>query len=123
MVLGLDTFYAEARVRCGVAPIMREDMESPPEMLLQAVWQHQRVLREQLRSFEGQAVKVLHPGFLNREGGPDFKGAVVQFGEEGAKTGDIEVDLRPTGWRAHGHDRNPAFANVVLHVVGKTNAR
>jgi hypothetical protein len=27
------------------------------------------------------------------------------------------VDLRPGGWHAHGHDRNPAFRNVILHVV------
>jgi hypothetical protein len=27
------------------------------------------------------------------------------------------VDLRSSGWRAHGHDRNPAFQHVILHVV------
>src|SRR5207244_1360883 len=27
------------------------------------------------------------------------------------------VDLRGSGWRAHGHDRNPAFEKVILHVV------
>ena len=31
--------------------------------------------------------------------------------------GDMEVDLRSSGWHAHGHDRNPAFQNVILHVV------
>src|SRR5262249_16676118 len=39
------------------------------------------------------------------------------IGEEGARSGDVEVDLRASGWRAHGHDRNPAFANVILHVI------
>jgi hypothetical protein len=29
----------------------------------------------------------------------------------------VEIDLRAGGWRAHGHDRNPAFQNVLLHVV------
>jgi hypothetical protein len=29
----------------------------------------------------------------------------------------VEVDLRVGGWRAHGHDRNPNFKNVLLHVV------
>ncbi|HEY5910889.1 MAG TPA: DUF2851 family protein [Verrucomicrobiae bacterium] len=112
-----NNFYAEWRVRCGVAPALREDVDSPPERLLQAVWQHQRLLRDRLRTFDGQPVKVLHPGFLNREGGPDFRGAVVQFGDAAARTGDVEVDLRSSGWHAHGHDRNPAFGNVVLHVI------
>jgi hypothetical protein len=25
--------------------------------------------------------------------------------------------LHPAGWRAHGHDRNPSYENVILHVV------
>lgn len=112
-----ETFYAEARVRCGVAPILRDDVDSPPERLLQAVWQHQRLLREGLRTEDGQPLRILHPGFLSREGGPDFRSAVVQFGDEPARTGDIEVDLRSSGWRSHGHDRNPAFRNVLLHVI------
>jgi uncharacterized protein DUF2851 len=113
----LDSFYAQWRVRCGAAPILREDVDSPPERLLQAVWLHQRLRRDQLKTVEGQPVRVLHPGFLSREGGPDFRKAVIQFGEEPVRTGDIEVDLRSSGWRSHGHDRNPSFNNVVLHVI------
>jgi len=98
-------------------PILREDLESPPEYLLQAIWQHQRLLREQLKSCDGQKIQVLHPGFRSVEGGPDFRGAVIQLGDGTPRTGDVEVDIRPSGWRAHGHDRNPAFQNVMLHVV------
>ncbi|MGH7973158.1 MAG: DUF2851 family protein, partial [Limisphaerales bacterium] len=47
----------------------------------------------------------------------DFRGAVVQLADEPARAGDIEVDLRAGGWHAHGHDRNPAFERVVLHVI------
>ena len=57
------------------------------------------------------------PGFRSVEGGPDFRGAVIQFGDGPPKTGDVEVDIRASGWRAHGHDRNPAFKNVILHVI------
>ncbi len=117
MALAATSFYAEWRMRCGVVPLLREDLRSPPEYLVQAVWQHQRLLRDKLRSASGGAVKVLHPGFRSVEGGPDFRGAVIQFGDEPPKYGDVEVDLRASGWRAHGHDRNPAFKNVILHVV------
>ena len=111
------SFYSEWRVRSGVVSVLREDHESPPEDLLQTVWQHQRLLRDQLKTLDGQTVRILHPGFRSVEGGPDFRGAVVQFGAEPPSAGDIEVDLRASGWHAHGHDHNPAFRNVILHVV------
>jgi hypothetical protein len=59
----------------------------------------------------------LHPGFVSVEGGPDFRGAVIQIGDAAPSSGDVEIDLRVGGWRAHGHDRNPDFKNVLLHVV------
>jgi hypothetical protein len=114
---GQASFYAQWRVRCGVVPILREDQDSPPESLLQTIWQHQRLLRDQLQTLDGQSVRILHPGFRSLEGGPDFRGAVIQFGDGPAKSGDVEVDLRSNGWRSHGHDRNPNFKNVMLHVI------
>ncbi len=112
-----DNFYTEGRVRCGAVTVFRDDNDSPPERLLQAIWQHQRLRREQLMTLDGQSVRVLHPGFHNLEGGPDFRGAVLQIGEDSPRAGDIEVDLRASGWHAHGHDINPAFKNVLLHVL------
>ncbi len=111
------SFYAQWRVRCGVVSVLRDDRDSPPERLLQTIWQHQRLLRDQLKTLDDQPIRILHPGFRNVEGGPDFRGALVQIGDAAPRSGDVEVDLRPGGWRAHGHDRNPAFQNVVLHVV------
>lgn len=117
MPLPVTNFYAQFRTQSGAVQILREDLKSPPEYLLQAIWQHQRLLREQLKTCEGQPVQVLHPGFRSVEGGPDFRGAVIQFGDSAAQSGDVEVDIRPSGWRAHAHDRNPTFRNVILHVV------
>lgn len=109
--------YSEWRLRCGAVAWLRDDIDSPPERLLQSVWQHQRLQRDALRTLEGEPVRVLHPGFQSVEGGPDFRGAVIQFGSEAPRSGDVEVDIRTQGWRAHNHDRNPAFKNVILQVV------
>lgn len=98
-------------------PNSLHDDTPPPERLLQQVWRHQRLRRDRLRTPDGRVVHVLHPGFWNREPGPDFRGAVIQFDDEPALTGDVEIDLGLEGWKAHGHARNPAFSKVILHVV------
>ena len=116
-----DNFYAQWRLRARAANALRDGRDVPPERLLQTIWQYQRLRRDQLRTLDGQTVRVLHPGFGNVEGGPDFRNALVQFGEDKPRSGDVEIDLRPSGWRAHGHDRNRAFQNVILHVVWETD--
>ena len=89
----------------------------PAERLLQAIWQHQRLHRDRLKTADGKTVRILHPGFVSAEGGPDFQDAVVQIGDGAPRSGDVEVDLRASGWHAHGHDCNPSFQNVILHVI------
>ena len=93
MSLFLPSVYAEWRLRCGIVPALREDRESPPERLLQAIWQNQRLLRDQLATLDGTPVRVLHPGFRNVEGGPDFRGAISQFGDQPPASGDVEVEI------------------------------
>src|SRR5512144_2945196 len=93
----LASFYAQWRVQCGVAAVLREDRDSPPERLLQTIWPRQRLLREHLKTLDGQPLHILHPGFRSAEGGPDFRGAVVQIGDEPPRSGDVEVDLRSSG--------------------------
>lgn len=95
---------------------------APPvaERLLQQVWHHQRLKRAELRDTRGNRVRVLHPGFWNQEAGPDFTGAILQFGENPARHGDVEIDLSNEGWRGHGHAGNPAYAKVALHVVWRS---
>jgi hypothetical protein len=109
--------YTEWRRQNGVALELRDEAEDPPERLLQAVWFHQRLQRDRLCTADGRTVRVLHPGFWNREAGPDFRKAVIQFPGESPREGDVEIDVRGSDWRAHHHDTNPSFRNVVLHVV------
>ncbi len=90
---------------------------APPERWLQEIWAHQRLRREHLTTATATPVRILHPGFHNLEAGPDFLKAVVQIGDAPPTTGDIEIDLRSALWRTHGHAQNPAYANVILHVV------
>src|SRR6185503_2954836 len=115
------SFYARWRARRELWPSLREEPPTPPEQLLQLIWFHQRIKRDELTTTDGRSVRVLHPGFWNREAGPDFRGAVLQFGSAPPRTGDIEIDLAASGWRAHRHDRNSNYKDVTLHVVWDTD--
>ncbi len=102
--------------------VFREGTSAPPEQLLQAIWQHQRIRRGDLRATDGRRAVILHPGFLNLEAGPDFRRALVQVGNAKPFECDVEVDVLSAGWRQHGHDANPAFGSVGLHVVWQAGA-
>jgi hypothetical protein len=116
MILRSENFYVQWRSQIVAANFLRDE-NFPTERLLQAVWQHQRLKRGELKTADGKSVRVFHPGFASVEGGPDFRDAVLQIGGDAPRSGDVEIDLRSGGWRAHGHDRNKNFLNVILHVV------
>ncbi len=115
-----ENFYAAWRRRTGAPTALHDRGETPSEHLLQLVWLHQRLCRDRLATADGKAVRILHPGFASIEGGPDFRQAVIQLGDDAPRSGDVEIDLRQSGWHDHGHDRNPNFKSVILQVVWKT---
>jgi hypothetical protein len=93
------------------------------ERLMQLIWHHQRLRRDHLQTGDGLPVRILHPGFWNFGAGPDFRGAVMQFGDERPVEGDVEIDLESAGWRQHGHNRNRDFSRVILHVIWEKGSR
>jgi uncharacterized protein DUF2851 len=86
------------------------------EELVQCIWYDQLLRSEELRTVEGRPLRVISPGWWNRTEGPDFKGAQIDFDGRIA-TGDVEVHLTHRAWREHGHDRDPRYDDVILHVV------
>jgi len=112
-----ENFYAQWRPQSADANFLRDETSSPSERLLQVIWQHQRLKRGELKTADGKTVRVFHPGFISLEGGLDFRSAIIQIGDDAPGSGDVEIDLRSAGWRAHGHDKNKNFQNVILHVV------
>jgi len=112
-----ENFYAGWRAPHVAPSALRDENAVPTERLLQIIWQHQRLRRDRLQTAGGRVVRIIHPGFISVEGGPDFRGAIIQVGDDPPCSGDVEIDLRSAGWRVHGHDRNPSFKSVILHVV------
>ncbi|QYM80368.1 DUF2851 family protein [Horticoccus luteus] len=88
-----------------------------PEKLLQRIWATGEFVRDQLTTIDGQRVTIGQAGKWNLLGGPDFKGARVTIGEGSERTGDVELHLRAEDWANHRHAADPAYRNVILHVV------
>ncbi len=87
-----------------------------PEALLHRVWAAQAFRADALTTVDGEPVRVVAPGRLNRDSGPDFSDARVAFGGV-TWAGDVEIHRTSGDWTAHGHDTDPAYRRVVLHVV------
>lgn len=86
------------------------------EALLHWIWEHQQFDLRALRTNDGKAVGIHDPGRLNKSDGPDFEGAELTVGNL-RWYGDIEMHWQLRDWKQHGHQSNPNFNNVVLHVV------
>jgi hypothetical protein len=80
------------------------------------MWQRLLGQRTELTTEEGKAIKIIYPGRVNNEQGADFRDAVIAT-SRGLIMGDIEVHVKSNEWQAHQHHRNPAYNQVILHVV------
>lgn len=90
------------------------------ENLLQFIWQNQLFDKKDLKTQNNEPVKIIHQGFLNSNAGADFSMAKIKIGEI-VWVGDVEIHLRSSDWYRHHHDKNEAYRNVILHVVGKAD--
>ena len=86
------------------------------EALYQYLWRH-RLMGRRLSTVGGEEVRVIDPGVLNTDAGPDFFNAKVRIGSQ-QWAGNVEIHVKASDWYRHGHDRDPAYGNVILHVVG-----
>lgn len=90
------------------------------EATLHDLWRLQRIPQEWLRTTSGELVTVVNPGRHNHDAGPDFLGATLRLGDR-ILHGEVELHLDARDWVTHGHDRDPAYNGVVLHVALPAN--
>lgn len=86
------------------------------EELLHYVWKHKVLPLENLTTTDGTAVEVIDPGLHNPHAGPDFFNAKLKLGGT-LWVGNVEVHRLASDWLRHGHQHDPAYDNVILHVV------
>ena len=90
------------------------------ERLLHYVWKHKILPLKPLTTSEGVTVEVIDPGLHNHDQGPDFFNAKIRL-DGTVWAGNVEVHLRSSDWYRHGHESDPAYNSVVLHVVGEVD--
>jgi hypothetical protein len=83
---------------------------------VQQVWGLQALQRGRWVTRSGRGLSVKDPGRWNRGAGPDFREAVIEVDGE-LRRGDVKMHLYREDWWRHGHDRDPGYNRVVLHVV------
>lgn len=86
------------------------------EEFLHFIWRFQYFDKKELKSTLGELVNVLYPGTSNDDAGPDFSDAKIVM-QEITWHGHIEIHLSASDWDNHHHQNNPAYDNVILHVV------
>lgn len=86
------------------------------ERVVQKIWLRQDFDAVAARLLDGRSLTIHRAGSWNLMAGPDFRGARLSL--DGREiVGDVEVHFHASDWRAHGHDVDPAYDGVVLHVV------
>lgn len=91
------------------------------EKLMQYVWKHRLWRSEDMVTNTGKKVRVVDPGLLNTDTGPDFFNAKIEI-DGHMWVGNVEMHYRATDWKRHHHDSDKAYDSVILHVVAKDDA-
>jgi hypothetical protein len=88
---------------------MREDF-------IQYIWQFQYFDKNNLQTTQKQPLVVLDKGVINRDAGADFDLARLLI--DGVEwVGSIEFHVKASDWNKHHHTGDPAYNNVILHLV------
>jgi hypothetical protein len=89
---------------------MREDF-------LHYLWKHKKFHWQKAKTYDGNDILLLETGRHNQtESGPDFFNAKLKIGEQ-LWAGNVEIHLKSSDWYFHQHETDPAYDNVILHVV------
>lgn len=113
----LERLYTMAPDAFGVAEPEILSAADIPEKLVCCLWFEPRWRPERLETLTGRPFKVRSPGQWNRQAGPDFLQAVLEYSDGERCRGDVEVHRLASGWTAHRHHLDARYNRVILHVV------
>lgn len=83
---------------------------------MQYIWRWRLWPEVPVRGVRGERILVVDPGVQNTGSGPDFFNAVLRIDGQ-TYAGTVEMHVHASDWHRHNHDGDPAYDNVILHVV------
>lgn len=86
------------------------------EDFLHYIWKFKKFKINNLKTTDGLAVQLVSVGQHNHNSGPDFFNAKIRINEQ-LWAGNVEIHLKSSDWYLHGHEKDPNYDNVILHVV------
>lgn len=89
------------------------------EKFLHFVWRFQLLHGFPLKTTDGVEVEIIKRGIWNKiDSGPDFSMAQIKIGKE-IWMGNLEIHVNSSDWNLHGHSKDDAYQNIILHIVYK----
>ncbi|MBS4013077.1 MAG: DUF2851 family protein [Bacteroidetes bacterium] len=86
------------------------------EEFLSYLWEYKLIQKELLHTTQGQELEIISPGTKNKNSGPDFSAAKIRIGNT-IWAGNVELHINTSDWKNHNHHNDPAYSNIILHVV------
>ena len=88
------------------------------EQLLHYAWKHKLFPLKPLHTTQGESLEIINPGVPNPNAGSDFSNARIRMGGV-VWAGDVEIHLRASDWKRHGHHLDKNYDSVILHVASE----
>jgi hypothetical protein len=92
------------------------------EEFLHYLWKYSLYDPEKLFDSEGKLIIVINPGEYNHDSGPDFFNARLII-DNTEWAGNVEIHIRSSDFDIHSHNIDPAFDNIILHVVAENDKK
>lgn len=86
------------------------------EDFLHYIWKFKKFNSLNLKTAQGELVTIIKSGDYLELSGPDFFNAHIEIGNQ-KWAGNVEIHLKSSDWYLHNHESDPAYKNVILHVV------
>lgn len=92
------------------------------EEFLHYLWKYGLYYKEKLTDSQDARIIVINPGMYNRDAGPDFFNARIMIAGT-VWAGNVEIHVSSSDFDIHGHQNDPAYNNVILHVVSRNDRK